>query len=419
MKLLSIANRYYLLALLVVFLVASSVAYLILKSIINREFNQKLFAEQEQLIFELHTYEDLRDNYYLNIGDIIELQELTYDPQIEPFLKDTVMYHPYEKRDLPFRTLTFSDQFNDRFYKVTITKSLLPNQDIVEGVSEIMLGTLAVLALSLVLLNRAISQRLWAPFYQILNQLRAFNITTPQPIAFEDTRVEEFKELETTIERMIRKSIRDYKNLKEFTENTSHEIQTPLSIIKNKAEMLLQEPLAEPHLREVSKIYEAAGRLSRLKEGLLTMSRIENNLYVDTERVEVRKFLKERLENFEELIEMRGIGLDTVFESSPVITMNGDLAFILFTNLISNAIKHNVENGRIRVKLEAHQLVIENTGHPPDLPTGELFDRFKRGGKLTDSSGLGLSLVKRIVELYGMSVSYEYEDSWHRLTVRF
>ena len=419
MKLLSIANRYYLVTLLIVFMVGSSVAYFILKSIINREFNQKLFAEREQLIFELHTYEDLQDNYYLNIGDIIELQELAYDPKIAPFLKDTVMYHPYEKRELPFRTLTFSDQFNNRFYKVTITKSLLPNQDIVEGVSEIMLGTLGILALSLVLLNRAISRRLWAPFYQILAQLRAFNITKPQPISFKNTRVEEFKELESTIERMVRKNIRDYKNLKEFTENTSHEIQTPLAIIKNKAEMLLQETLSETQLREVSKIYEAAGRLSRLKEGLLTMSRIENNLYVETEEVDIKKFLEERLANFEELIEIKGITVEAVYESEPVINMNNDLAFILFTNLISNAIKHNVQDGEIRILLREQLLLIKNTGNPPDLPTDQLFDRFKRSGKLSDSSGLGLSLVKRIIELYEMKVEYVFENGWHRLTIQF
>lgn len=417
MKLLSIANRYYLLTLVIVFLIGSTAAYYILKSIINREFNQKLFAEKEQLIYELHTYEDLQDNYYLNIGDIIELEEVASDPQIEPYLRDTTMYHPYEKREMPFRMLTFSDRFNGRFYRVTITKSLLPNQDLIEGVSEIMLGLITVLALSLGLLNRYIFQKLWQPFYQILGQLKSFNITKPQPVAFQETRVEEFKELETAIDKMINKSIRDYKTLKEFTENTSHEIQTPLAIIRSKAENLLQEPLPEANLTDIGKIYEAAGRLSRLKEGLLTISRIENKLYVEQEPLHLRGFLEERLEAFRELIELKELETETGFAAAPVLRMNSDLAFILFSNLLSNAIKHNIQGGKIAVQLENNRFRIANTGPAPDVPTEELFDRFKRSGRQKDSTGLGLSLVKRIAELYEMTVRYEFREGWHELTL--
>lgn len=419
MKLLTIANRYYLITLFIVFIVGSLVAYFVLKSIINKEFNQKLLAEKEQLIYELHTYEDLKENYYLNIGDRIEVDEVSDDPNIRGVLRDTTMYDPYEKKVLPFRQLTFSDQFNDRYYIITITKSLLPNQDLVEGISEIMLGIISLLLLSIGFVNRVIFKKLWSPFYHLTDQLKTFNITRPKPISMKNTRVEEFGQLKSVLDTMISKSIKDYKTLKEYTENTSHEIQTPLAVIKNKAEILLQEPLSESQLTEVGRIYEAAGRLSRLKEGLSILSKIENNQFLEAVTINVRAFIEDRLHQLGELIEIRHLKLTTVYGKEPVLLLNDDLAYILFNNLLSNAIKHNINNGEIVIRLDNHSLTIENTGKAPSLPTEELFDRFKRSGNLADSTGLGLSLVRGIADFYKLKISYTYNEPLHKVVLSF
>lgn len=420
MKLLTIANRYYLFAFLGVFAVGSLLAFFILRSIINHEFNEKLFAEREQLIYELHTYDDLKETYYLNIGDKIEVEEVAEDPQLAGHLRDTVMYDQYEHREMPYRILTFSDQINDRPYVIHIYKSLVPNQDLIQGVSEIMFGMALLLTVSLGLLNRIIFKKLWAPFHQIVSQLRTFNITQPLPVQTETSNVDEFRELKEVLDRMIEKSIRDYKNLKEYTENTSHEIQTPLAIIKNKAEALLQEPLEERVLLEVGAVYEAAGRLSRLKEGLSILTKIENHQYVVDEPVDLKAFLEKKLESLSELVSMRQLTLKTSYEASPVLQINSDLAYMLLSNLLANAIKHNVDGGEIRLQLEANRLQIENTGNEPQVPVDQLFDRFRRANaKNTDGNGLGLSLVKRIADFYGFNIQYTYSQGWHRLTLSF
>jgi len=419
LRLLAIANRYYLATLIIVFVAGSLAAYLILKSIINQEFNEKLFAEQDQLLYELRNYENLEKTYYLNIGDLIEINEVAENPNIPPTLIDTVMYDPYEKKELPFRLLTFSSEIKSRFYVITISKSLLPNQDLMEGVSEIMLGIALMLMVSLGLLNRFIFKKLWHPFHQIIDQLHKFQITHPEQLAIEPSHVEEFNDLRQVLDKMISKSIYDYKTLKEYTENTSHEIQTPLAIIKNKAEMLLQEPLSEAQLNEVSKIYEAAGRLSRLKEGLSTLTKIDNNQFVESEPIELKAFIMSRLSGFDELVDLKGLKVDVRFEANPILNFSNDLMYMMVTNLLSNSIKHNIQNGTIRIILTQNHLVIENTGRDPGIPTSSLFDRFKRSGDGHESTGLGLSIIKRIADLYDMTILYTYEDGWHRIIISF
>ncbi|MDH5609761.1 MAG: HAMP domain-containing histidine kinase [Cyclobacteriaceae bacterium] len=419
MKLLTLANRYYFSTLLLVFIASGMASFFILKSIINREFNRKLFAEKEQLIDELATYDDLKGFYFLNIGDRLQIQEVPENPQIVTNLRDTVMYDTYEKTTLPFRKLSFAEQIKGKYYVITITKSLLPNQELIKGVSEILLMLILFLAISLVLINRYVINRLWWPFYKILVQLKQFNIKKPEPIQPLQTVIDEFRLLKSVLDTMVDKSIRDYRNLKEYTENTSHEIQTPLAIIKNKSESLLQETLTESQLHEVGKIYEAAGRLSRLKEGLSTLSKIDNNQFLDAEPIDIQTAIENKLCHFEELVSLKNIQVTTDFYSRPLIILNNDLAFILINNLVNNAIKHNVQGGRIHIVLKEDELCMENTGLPPAMPIEQLFDRFRSSGDHPDSSGLGLSLIKRIADFYQMRIRYDYVEGQHRVILNF
>jgi signal transduction histidine kinase len=219
---------------------------------------------------------------------------------------------------------------------------------------------------------------------------------------------------------MIEKSRKDYENLKEFTENTSHEIQTPLAIIKSKAELLLQEGNLKPaNLEDVGKIYEAANRLSKLKKGLSMLSKIENNQFEEVEPIDVAKFLDKKISNFEELIEMKHIELTKVYNGHPTLILNNTLTYVLITNLINNAIKHNVDNGTIHIKLNDNELTIENTGNPTTEDPEKFFQRFKKGSNAYDSSGLGLALIKKVCEIYQMSIRYTVNENIHKLSIQF
>lgn len=95
------------------------------------------------------------------------------------------------------------------------------------------------------------------------------------------------------------------------------------------------------------------------------------------------------------------------------------MAYVLFNNLISNAIKHNIESGKIVMTLTNAYFEIKNTGEPLEISEEELFGRFKKSGNKLDSSGLGLSLVYRIADYYDFSINYKNTDIWHKVTLKF
>jgi signal transduction histidine kinase len=393
---------------------------LILKQIINNEFNNKLFAEKEQFIYEWHTYENLKETLYLNVGDRIDIEAVLGDPYLKEVLIDTVMYDNYEKIELPFRQLKFSEQLQGKFYIITITKSMLPTKDLIQGVGEIILFLVVALVLSIGLVTRIISKKIWTPFNNTLSSLGRYQISNSEKVDFSKTNIDEFSELNHVLSNMIEKSRKDYENLKEFTENTSHEIQTPLAIIKSKAELLLQEGNLKPaNLEDVGKIYEAANRLSKLKKGLSMLSKIENNQFEEVEPIDVAKFLDKKISNFEELIEMKHIELTKVYNGHPTLILNNTLTYVLITNLINNAIKHNVDNGTIHIKLNDNELTIENTGNPTTEDPEKFFQRFKKGSNAYDSSGLGLALIKKVCEIYQMSIRYTVNENIHKLSIQF
>lgn len=420
MKLLTLTNRYYSFSIVIILLVGGFISYLILRQIINNEFNNKLFAEKEQFIYEWHTYENLKETLYLNVGDKIDIEAVEGDPYLKEILIDTVMYDNYEKVELPFRQLKFSEQLQDKFFIITITKSMLPTKDLIQGVGEIILFLVVALVLSIGLVTRIIAKKIWTPFNNTLSSLGRYQIFNSERVDFAKTNIDEFSELNHVLSNMIEKSRKDYENLKEFTENASHEIQTPLAIIKSKAELLLQEGNLKPaNLEDVGKIYEAANRLSKLKKGLSMLSKIENNQFEEVEPIDMAKFLDKKISNFEELIEMKQIELTKVYNGHPTLILNNTLTYVLITNLINNAIKHNIEKGTIHIRLDDNELIIENTGRLTTEDPENFFQRFKKGSTAHDSSGLGLALIKKVCDIYQMRIRYTVNENRHKISVQF
>ena len=240
MKLLTIINRLYLTTLLIVLLIGGMAGFFIIRTSINNEFNRKLIAEKNQLIKEIKKNPNVKEGYFLNIGDKISFEEIPLNLTIPESIKDTVYYDEFEKAELPFRNFTFSEKIKGKNYLIIISKSLLPNMDLIQSISIMILGISVVLIIAMIFINKVLLQKLWAPFDYTLNHLKTFDITNPQRVDLDkyrlNSKVKEFKQLNNVLDRMIIQSIKDYNSLKEFTENTSHEIQTPLAIIKNKAE---------------------------------------------------------------------------------------------------------------------------------------------------------------------------------------
>lgn len=235
-----------------------------------------------------------------------------------------------------------------------------------------------------------------------------------------DTNTHEFKELNQFLERMSNKALDDYRSLKEFSENASHELQTPLSIIRGKLELLLETDIDEKQAALIESAQNSAQKLSVINQSLALLTKLENQEYQMDHKIDFSKLVENSIASFSELIEMKSIVLTTNIDADVYVNLNPVLADILFTNLISNAIRHNsVNGGSIDIRLSSSGLIVKNTGDPLKIPANELFKRFKKAKQSSESTGLGLAIVKQICDLSNFKVSYVYTGNLHVVEIIF
>ncbi len=207
-------------------------------------------------------------------------------------------------------------------------------------------------------------------------------------------------------------------NNKQFTQNASHELQTPLAIIQGHAELLLNAPnLGQKEIESISIILQNASRLSRINQALILLSKIDNRRFTDIENVNLCKKTLDILQRFKDSVKAKNLTVEDHFEEPFFIEISDTLADILITNLIQNAIRHNIENGKIVLKSASDFIQISNSGLPLSEPPQSLFKRFARQSDLDESLGLGLSIVERICQLFDLEVTYHYTPGNHTLTI--
>lgn len=261
---------------------------------------------------------------------------------------------------------------------------------------------------------------MFKPFNQTLEKIKNFNIKSLQPTVLGKSGIKEFDILNSFINQMTEKVSSDYKNLKEFTENASHELQTPLAITKGKLELLLQEEnLTRDHMDLIESSYESIIHMSKLNKSLTLLSKIENEEFSNKGPIDVSGELKKALADFNDLIKLKNLELETDIQDEVGVENDKTLIKILLNNLLQNAIRHNNEGGKIIVHLTKSTFSIKNTGDDLDIPGEQLFERFKKGNQYEKNTGLGLSIVQKICEISLYEISYNIEKEWHMVTITF
>ncbi len=297
---------------------------------------------------------------------------------------------------------------------------MLEAENLIEQIVITMTLMLVAFILSMFFLNRYFFRKIWDDFFFAVNKVQKYNLRDDPNLNLQISEVEEFQMLNEVFETLTDRIHKDYLSLKEFTENASHEIQTPLSIMRAKIELLLQYPgYKEDQVALISSLNEAVNRLSNINKVLILLTRIENNQYPELSKVHLKERIDYHLENFKEVIEARNISLESKLDNNVELNVNTVLADILIINLIKNAIRHNFDDGRLLIDLGSNSLEISNTGPELNIPSDQMFNRFVRSQNTSESIGLGLSLVKKICELYDFDIQYLYENKLHKLTVYF
>jgi len=195
--------------------------------------------------------------------------------------------------------------------------------------------------------------------------------------------------------------------------------KTPLAVLRNKLELLSETNIEEGQAELIGDMHNAIEKLSRINRSLVLLTKLENNEYSVTEKIRFCKITKDILAAYEDRIGMKHLTVTTDIDGSIDLKIHPALADMLVNNLLGNAIRHNVENGKIELILTHRRLVVRNTGLPPEMPTEELFQRFKKSNQSSESVGLGLAIVKQICEVCGFSISYNYKNQLHVIQIEF
>lgn len=291
-------------------------------------------------------------------------------------------------------------------------------EDILHGIVIQFMLIATVLGIAIVLTLRFISGRLWRPFDRTLQAIETFRLENGTVPALPDSGIEEFSRLNAVLERLMTDSLNSYRIQKEFAENASHELQTPLAVSQSKLDMLMQQPeLTQDQAAIIQDLFQMNGRLSRLSRNLLLLAKMENGQFCKAE-TDVVSVLDELHPYFENLSGGLSLRID-VKPGGMMVEANRSLLESLISNLVVNAVRHNRPGGTITVTLDGDSLTVANTSDESALDEKLIFSRFYRPLEKAEGNGLGLAIVKAICEYHGWNIAYSYHDGQHSFTVTF
>uniref|UniRef100_UPI0032170912 sensor histidine kinase n=1 Tax=uncultured Draconibacterium sp. TaxID=1573823 RepID=UPI0032170912 len=418
MKLLTKISLNFLSISLFIFLTGLIVFYFVLRQQVNQNINIELQKRQTSIQNQMQSAHGAPSTPS-GIEQKITIVPLKSTLQPDESYSDTLIFDTETNRYIAYRQLQFVTEINQQKFLVKIYKSHAETDNLIVRI--ILLMTILVVALifGLLILNRHMSQKTWTAFYYTINKIRNYDLNSHEDFKLKESDIKEFNDLNSVLISMTNRIKDDYYNLKEYTENASHELQTPIAVIISKMELLLQSDyLKEKELKTISDAYEACTKLSRLTNTLLLLSKIGNRQFPEVEEIDFKKIIDSQLHDLEDVINNKKITIDGP-DKSHLIKMNPYLADILISNLIKNAIRHNHKNGTIKFSISQDQLIVANTGEETKGDPDKLFKRFYKSSASDKSVGLGLAIVQKICEVSGFEANYLFKNGMHSFIIQF
>lgn len=415
MKLFDKYNRVNIGVTIIIMLVTGIVYYYTISHILTGQIDKDLVLEENEVFSYVNKNHRLPDVYESNH------QQIVFAPlkqqEVQRRFLDTVYRDDDEKDMEAARALISSVTVSGQNYRIIVTQSKVETEDLIQIIFLITIGVIVALLAILIILNRVILKSIWKPFYKVLFQLKEFSLASHPTISSTPSTIDEFTELDQAVINMADRVKSDYQNLKVFTENASHELMTPISIINSKLDTLVQtDEFTDKQSKLLNDIYGTVTRLTRLNKSMLLLAKIENGLIKDNTDVNVKLILEECIYQHEEMIHQLGINLKTTLGEKQLLA-NKSLIEILLNNLLSNAIRHNYQNGELSIELDAEKLTITNTGKG-SFDFDKVLKRFHKSDG-SEGIGLGLTLCKQICDNYGFTFRYKQEGKLHSFSVIF
>ncbi|MFD1001388.1 sensor histidine kinase [Ohtaekwangia kribbensis] len=422
MRLLNVSLKSFLYYSMLLVLIGIPASFLSIRAISEKEIDNGLHRQQEEFVEHIKNFEYLEDIAV----DLRVFDELAYDQEIQPAdryyegetFRTIAVYDSIDREVNPYREVTSYFVVRNQVYKLAIRTSLVESKALVIVISIVQTILMILLLGGFLLINSSLSKKIWNPFYKTLSKLKAYELNKKEPFQYEDSNIAEFDDLNAAIRSLTNKNMEVFQQQKEFIENASHELQTPLAIFQSKLDLLMQdEALTEEQAALVKDLINTNQRLSKLNKSLLLLSKIENEQFIDKEAIDVTQLLHDSIAHYQELT---GNGATNILQASPYILHgNKTLTDILINNLVRNAFQHTAQYDQIRIYLENGILSIENPGEPFKEGGERIFDRFYKESNHKASTGLGLAIVKKICDLSGYTLTYIYRDGRHIFSVKF
>ncbi|WP_316839852.1 HAMP domain-containing sensor histidine kinase [Pedobacter gandavensis] len=414
MRLLSKISLYHFWLSLFVLSIAGFFLFNFLQREISREIEEQLELQTDLVAGEIQAGRAV--NFPLVQIKTGDEQVLMKIPKI---FKDTLIYDHVQNEKEGYYYFEESKKINDQAYRIRVMTTYIGWGNYSRTITYIFI-TIAVLFIALgTLLNYFISRKLWKPFLNNLNQMKKYSVSSTAKLELSSSNVTEFQEMNEVLTDLSQRGRREYLALKEFTENASHEIQTPLSILKTRLESISQLPVDAELTRLLGDAKQAVTRLSRVNRGLLLLAKLENNTFAaDQQQLSLTAVLQRNMELMADLFAHKQICIESSLEEKQVFA-SAALMEILISNLLSNALSHSAPGASVIVLLRADSLEVSNDGPPLTFERSRLFTRFGKGSPGYTGNGLGLSILKQICIGQGWEITYNYSAKQHHFKVSF
>ncbi len=395
---------------------------ILVENVVYRHINNSLIEKKEKFIEHLNQQEI--NDFIENEGDSTETYSqfstlhseflvLSKAP-IVPNQKKTTFTNEFriiEGEENEYRILTHHFSFGNESYQLEIGSSLGEVNDLTFIIRFFIIIVLFVILLVTFLADTVYIEYLLKPFYKIIDtKIRRVN----EPEVFDHTPIKaksrDFRELDLVLNQMMDRIAELFKKEKQFISNVSHELLTPIALLKSRFENLLQnESLDENAFDKIAGSLKTLDMLKKIINNLLLISRIENNQYVANEEINFYEIINDVEEDLQDRIEDKGIQFVNKMKNDLAFRGNKTLLHILIYNLVTNAIKYNKQDGSIIVSdgfvQNQYFISIADSGIGMNASQIEnIFNRFARVSSDQEGQGLGLAIAKSIAVFHHIEI---------------
>jgi two-component system OmpR family sensor kinase len=420
MKLQNYTLRYLAITLLVVIPIWAGIFYVLILDEVYDNIDDDL--KNSKIIIIRHTFADKKllntPEFGINKFTIKPIPKGNYSYKDE--FSTSKEFMEYDNDNEPIRTLkTIFKDDSGNCYELIIKASIVEEDELLEDLFLALIGLYIMLVISILAVNHILLKKIWKSFHTILENLKEIKLGTGSRLKPINSPIDEFNILAKEVEKMLNRNESIYSSQKQFIENASHELQTPLAISINKLELFAENTvLTEEQMIEIGKITDTLNRLTRLNKSLLMLSKIENQQFSEEENINFNELILVLTEDYADLAAFKKVKITVTQNDSLYFMMNKGLAIALISNLLKNALIHNHHEGFVDFIINKNDILISNSGINFPLNSEVIFSRFYRHTTTNESTGLGLSIVKSIVNNYSITIEYFFNHN-HQFRIIF